>query len=524
MEPAAVEYVESAPLEIARVETSVPLREAVLSGQYFGSRYSAATEALAAFIAGPPRLRAWFGDALPAAWSADPDDAAWLVRGAIDRDIAAIDALIGAQLDAILHHARLRRLEGLWRALHWLVEDIEPAARVRVRLLNIGWAEICRDLERAAEFDQSNLFKLVYEGEFGIAGGEPYGLLVVDHEVRHRPGPNASTDDVSALAALAGVAAAAFAPVVIAASPALLDVDAFSELTASVDPAAPLRGPDHARWRSLAGREDARFVAVALPRLLARPPWEDDPSRVDGFRYREHAADSDQRVWMTAGFGFAQAVVRAYASSGWPADIRGAETDRLGGGVVDALPVEPFRTDTEGVWHRPSLDLVLTDRQERSLVDGGLMPISALPFVDAAVFGAVRSLQAPASFIGQNAAAANANARISAQINSILCVSRFAHYVKVLGRDMVGSVRTHEEVERELQAWLNGYINTNQSAGSELRLRYPLVGGRISVRERPGKPGVYGCVIHLQPHFQLDDVAATFRLVTDIVPPGGARS
>jgi type VI secretion system protein ImpD/type VI secretion system protein ImpC len=226
---------------------------------------------------------------------------------------------------------------------------------------------------------------------------------------------------------------------------------------------------------------------------------------------------------MTAGYAFAEAVLRAFASNGWPADIRGAENDRLGGGVVSGLPVERFTTEPEHVWPRPALDLVLTDRQERALVDGGLMPLSALPFVEEAVFGAVRSLQAPQSYTGANAAAANANARLSAQINAMLCVSRFAHYVKMLGRDMVGSLRTDDEVEHELQTWLNKYINVSPSPNADVRVRYPLVGGRVTVRERPGKPGVYGCVIHLQPQFQLDDVSATFRLVTDVVAPGAQR-
>jgi type VI secretion system ImpC/EvpB family protein len=344
----------------------------------------------------------------------------------------------------------------------------------------------------------------------------------VDHEVRHRPGPGAPTDDVTALANLSGVAAAAFVPTVLAASPTLLQVDAFTDLATVADIAAPFKATEHARWRGLSSREDMRFLSVALPRLLARSPWQDDPARADRFRYTEYAPDAESRVWTTAGYAFASIVTRAFANHAWPADVRGTETDRVGGGLVTNLPVEPFRTDPDHVWVRPSLDVVLTDRQERALVEVGLMPISALAFGEEAVFGAVRSLQAPAQFSGPNAAAANANARLSAQINSMLCVSRFAHYLKMLGRKMVGSFRTSDEIERDLQKWLAGYVNSSLIGGADSRSRYPLVSARVTVKELPGKPGVFGAVILLQPHFQLDDVSATFRLMTEIAQPGAA--
>ena len=232
-----------------------------------------------------------------------------------------------------------------------------------------------------------------------------------------------------------------------------------------------------------------RFIGVALPRVLARPPWEDDPARVDGFRYAEYAPDSGCRVWMSAGYAFAAVVARAFINHAWPADVRGAETDYIGGGLVTDLPIEPFRTDSGHAWVRPPLDIVFSDRVEASLVEAGLMPLSALPYGEEAVFSAVRSLQAPATYIGATAAAANANARLSAQINSMLCVSRFAHYIKVIGRDMVGSFKTAEEIEAQLQGWLMAYVNTNLSAGPEMRARYPLVDGPRHGARAPRAPG-----------------------------------
>jgi type VI secretion system ImpC/EvpB family protein len=496
-------------------DVSAPaVRESVLSGRFVGSRDAALADAISGFLAAPPadEIDHWFGREDGVRLRIDPA----ALRGAIDRDIAAIDTMLSEQVDAILHHARLRKLEGSWRGISWLVEGTELSNRVKIKILNVGWPEICRDLERAIEFDQSLLFRKVYEDEFGTPGGEPYGILLVDHEVRHRPSPQFRTDDVAALAALSGVAAAAFAPLIIGASPALLEIDSFSDLATSIDVAAPLRNTDHARWRSLAARADMRFVGVALPHILARSPWLDDGTRTDWFRYSEYAPTGDERVWMNAGYAFAAVTARAFANFGWPADVRGVETDRVGGGLVTDLPLEPFRTDPDHVWTRPPVEIVFTDRQERFLLDVGLMPLTAIPYSEELVFGAVRSLQVPQRYQGATANAADANAHLSTQINSILCASRFAHCLKMLGRHMVGSFKTASEIEHFLQAWLTQYVNANLAAAGDSRARFPLVAGRVTVNELPGRPGSFGCVVQLQPHYQLDDIAAAFQLVTEL--------
>lgn len=518
MDDVAVRFGDERTVIAATPEPPAPLRDKLLAGAFFGPRHQAGAERVAGFrfLAPAEALAEWFGARAARRLVADPEHC----RAALDRDVAAIDALISVQLDAVLHHPRLRRLEGSWRGLAWLVDGVDPTGRVKVKLLSIAWPELCRDLERAAEFDQSQLFRKVYEEEFGSPGGQPYGLLIVDHEIRHRPMPGAPTDDVTALGQLASAAAAAFAPTVLAASPALLQVEEFADLGAVTDLPELFRSPEFQRFRGLSGREDMRFIGITLPRVLARLPWLDDPARADGFRYAEYAPDVASRVWMTAGFAFAAVVARAFDNHAWPADVRGSETDFVGGGLVTDLPIESFRTDPDHVWVRPPLDLVLSDRIEAALVAAGLMPLSALPYGEEAVFSAVRSLQAPAGLIGRNAAAANANARLSVQLNAMLCVSRFAHYVKIMGRDMVGSFKTAEEIESRLQQWLTGYVNSSLSAGPETRARYPLIAGRVSVREQVGRPGVFGCTMLLQPHFQLDDVSATFRLVTDLDAPG----
>ena len=515
---------ETVVLRPSRPAAPSPLRDAVFAGAFLGERAAEAGIRLAGFTrkrrpdeADPPEaaLRDWFGAA--AERLLDDREA---LRGALDRDIAALDTLISTQLDAILHHPRLQRLEGSWRGLYWLADGIEPGRRVKIRLLQASWAEICRDLERAPEFDRSTMFRLIYEEEFGMPGGEPYGVLVIDHELRHRPGPGAPTDDVSAVASLAAIGAAAFAPVVLGAHPTLLDVEGWAEMQVVQDVAVPLSGPEHARWRGLAARADLRFIGVTLPRLLARPPWRDDPARMDRFRYVERAPGWRQRVWMSAGFAFAAAACRAFAQHGGPADVRGVETDRVGGGLVEALAEESFASGPPEAWYRIPAEVSLTDRQERALVDVGLMPVCAIPYAREMVFGAVRSLQAPSRHMGQNAAAADASARLSAQVNALLCASRFAHYLKVMGRDMVGSFQTSDEIQKRLHTWLQRYVNNNNRASGDQRARAPLAEGRIVVKEKEGAPGVFGCTVHLRPHHQLDDVSATFILLTEISAPG----
>jgi type VI secretion system protein ImpD/type VI secretion system protein ImpC len=487
----------------------------MLSGRHVRPDSDAVRDTLEHFLRSDRgALATWFGAETAAAIGGDPAR----LRGLIDRDLARIDTLISAQLDAVLHHPALQRLEGSWRGLAWLVEGFEPQKRLKVAILPASWRELDRDIARANEFDQSNLFRMVYENEFGQAGGEPFGLLLIDHELRHRPerpSPReaAPVDDVALMSALSAIAAAAFVPVVLAASPALLGVDRFEDLVLSNDVAAVMADEEHARWRMATSREDMRFVCVTMPRILARPRWTSFPEHAGGLRHEEQAPTGRERCWFVAGYAFAAAVARAHGAHNWPADVRGVSPDRIGGGLVLHLPAEQFVLGATTAWSRPSLSMGLTDTQERALVTAGLMPLNTLPHGEAA-FASVHSVQtvpAPA----RQAGAGEANRRISGQISAMLCVSRFAHYIKVIGRDMTGAQYTAADVERRLQRWLSRYTNANQDADANGRARYPLLAGQVKVHDIDGRPGSFGCVIHLQPHYQLDDISATFRLVTN---------
>ena len=503
---------------------AVPLRLAVLSGALGRPGGQAAARMLCRFLTkATGALSLWFGVDAAERLRADPD----LLRGMVDRDIVRLDTVIAAQLEAVLHHPRLQRLEGSWRGLAWMLSGFAGAPRLKARIMSATWDEVDRDVSRAGSFDRSSLFRLIYENEFGHAGGEPFGLLLIDHEVGHRPegrvaGAARPVDDVAVLQELSGIAAAAFLPMVVAAAPALLGVDGFEALALSQDVAAVMAEDDHARWRNLTEREDARFLCVVLPRVLARPRWSGLARRDGDLWFEEHAPGVRERVWFSAGYAFAAIVARAQARHEWPADIRGIATDRIGGGLVLDLPTEDFVLGSATSWPRASIELALTDRQESDLVAAGLMPLNTLPFGDAG-FASVHSLQASTSEgSGRGPTAAQTNRRLSAQINSMLCVSRIAHYVKIIGRELTGSFVLAADIERRLQAWLSGYTNASQNTDADSRARHPLLSSRVSVHEHPGRPGSFGCVIHLQPYYQIDDVATSFRFITGFTAAGDA--
>jgi type VI secretion system ImpC/EvpB family protein len=497
----------------------LPLREAMLGGRFFGG--ARAAEEVGPFLAARGKretLTTWFGADRLSEIARGPDAAARLEE-ALDRDIARIDALISRQLDAVLHHPRMTRLEGTWRGLDWLVQHVEHDRLVKIRVLHARWAEIVRDLERAADFDRSNLFRLIYEEEFGTPGGEPFSMIAADYEIRGMPSAEHPTDDITALALLATVAAAAFCPICLPAAPQLLGLGTFHEAGPGFDFIAAMKRPEIARWRNLSGREDARFLALVLPRTLARAGWMPDGTRADRFRYREHAGEASRKVWTSPVFAIALVAARSFARYRWPGDIRGAEPSwDAAGGVVDTLPHERFRADPPGAPPRPPLELSLTDDQERQAAESEMIAFCGLQGLPEASFGAVPTLHRPPKMTSD---VANANQILSAQLNSLLCVSRFAHVLKLMGRDMIGGFLDAGEIELRLQRWLSQHIG-GALGGGDSAARYPLRDARVEIREKPGKPGHFGCTILLQPHHQLDDVGAAFRLVTEMRAPRAA--
>jgi type VI secretion system ImpC/EvpB family protein len=433
----------------------------------------------------------------------------------LNRDIACLDALLNVQVNAILHHPRFQQLEASWRGVHYLVRQVPEGENIKVRVLNVTWREMVRDLERSIEFDQSQLFRQVYGGEFGTPGGEPFGALLGDYEIRPRPGPGHPTDDVAALTAISAVAAAAFAPFLAAAHPSLLDLDSFTELERPGNLVRTFEQPEYLKWRAFRRLEDARFVGLTLPRVLMRLPYPDCAPRVDGFRFREEVAkpDRSQYLWGSAAYALGAVLIRTFATSGWLATIRGVPPGEAGGGLVTGLPVPAFATDKPGVSARCATDVVITDAQDKALGELGFLPLCHCQDTELAAFHGNQSVQQPAPY---DEPAATVNARLSAMLQYVFCVSRVAHYLKVISRDKIGSFAGPADCEAYLRRWLSRYTNSNEKTSLEMRARYPLREARVEVRERPEKPGHYLCVAHLRPHFQLDQMVSAVKLVTEL--------
>ncbi|MCY3003868.1 MAG: type VI secretion system contractile sheath large subunit [Planctomycetota bacterium] len=457
-------------------------------------------------------------------------------------EIAALDRKLEEQVGAILHHPRFQALEARWRGLKLLVDEVPdeasqlardlrdprnrereyPCPQVILRVLDVTWKEIARDMERALEIDQSQIFHKVYSEELGTPGGLPYCALLGDYQIAHRPRPDDRTDDVDVLRGLSEIAAAAFAPLFLGAHPLLFGLESLSELERpfSIEKATnPLTQPEYARWDRFRASDDARFVAVVLPRVLLRRPWVPTAEREDRFRFREDTSRHEQYLWGNAIWAMGTVLLRSYFDNGWLAAIRGIDPDGCGG-MVTNLPECWSATDRRGVAPRGTVELQVTDAREKELAAQGFIPLCQVPGSSTAVFYSVPSVQKPARY---DTPEAEASSRLSAMMHYILCAARFAHYLKVMGRDAVGTVTTAAAIEAQLNGWLLRYAADADDMPDARRREYPLAEGRAEVTEDPRRPGVFTSRFFLRPQFQIDELATTVRLRTEIVPRGDRR-
>jgi len=428
----------------------------------------------------------------------------------INARIAQIDHLISIQLNEVLHHPQLQKLEASWRGLKYLLDQSETSVMLKVRVLNCSKKELLRDLQRAPEFDQSAIFKKVYEEEFGMFGGEPFGALIGDYEFGKHP------EDIELLEKMSQVAAAAHAPFLSAAAPDLLNLDSFTNLGAPRDLAKIFESTEYAKWKSFRQSEDSRYVALCMPRVLMRLPYGRDTKPVDAFNYEEgvDGTDHSKYLWGNAAYALGARLTNAFAQFGWCAAIRGVE----GGGLVEGLPVHNFRTDEGDVALKCPTEIAITDRREKELADLGFAPLIHCKNTDYAAFFSVQSCQKPKVFDKE---AATANARLSAQLPYLLAVSRFAHYLKSMMRDKIGSFMSRSDCERFLNQWIMNYVTEDDNASALTKSQYPLREARVEVSEVAGKPGVYRAIAYLRPHFQLDELTVSLRLVAEL--PQSAR-
>jgi type VI secretion system protein ImpC len=428
------------------------------------------------------------------------------VIGTIKAIIAEIDKKLSDQVNAIMHQERFQQVESAWRGLHHLVSNSETDEMLKIRVMNISKKDLAKTLKKykGTAWDQSPLFKKLYEQEYGQLGGEPYGCLVGDYYFDHTPG------DVELLGQMAQIAAAAHAPFIAAASPTVMGMDTWQELANPRDVGKIFSSPEYAGWRSLRESDDAKYIGLAMPRFLARVPYGASTSPVEEFDFEEETSGGDHTkyTWANAAYAMAVNVNRAFKQYGWCTAIRGVES----GGAVEGLPVHTFPSDDGGVDMKCPTEIAISDRREAELANSGFMPLIHRKNTDVAAFIGAQSLQKPAEYTDPDA---TSNARLSARLPYLFASCRFAHYLKCMVRDKVGSFKERADMERFLSDWIKDYVLGNPgSAGDELKARKPLAGAEVKVSEIEGNPGYYAASFHLRPHYQLEGVNVTLSLVS----------
>jgi type VI secretion system protein ImpC len=428
----------------------------------------------------------------------------------INARIAQIDHLLSIQLNEILHHEAFQKLEGTWRGVKYTLDQSETSDGLKIKILNVSKRELLRDLQRAPEFDQSALFKKVYEEEFGIFGGAPFAAMIGDYEFGR------GSEDIELLERVSQVAAAAHAPFISGTAPDFFNLESFTSLDAPRDLGKVFDTTEFAKWKSFRQSEDSRYVGLCLPRILMRLPYGKQNTQIEAFNYEENVSGTDHSkyLWSNAAYAIAARLTNAYANYGWCASIRGVE----GGGLVEGLPVHNFYTDEGDVAMKCPTEVPITDRREKELADLGFIPLVHCKGTDYAAFFSVQSAQKPKLY---DKDAANANARLSTQLPYIFAVSRFAHYLKAMMRDKIGSFMSRSDVERWLNQWITLYVTPDDNASPSVKASHPLREAAIEVSEVPGKPGVYRATAFLKPHFQLDELSVSLRLVAEL--PASAR-
>lgn len=434
----------------------------------------------------------------------------------INNAIAAIDEVMSAQLSAIMQNEKFQKLEGSWRGLNHLISNSETSTDLKIRMLNISKKELTKDLEKAVEFDQSQIFKKIYESEFGTAGGEPYAALIGDYEFSNHP------DDLDMLTGMSNVAAAGFCPFISAADPKMFGFDSFTELSKPRDLEKIFDSAEYIKWRSFRDSEDSRFVTLTMPRVLARLPYGKDTKQVEAFNFEEATLDNDGRqlesghddyCWMNAAYTMGTTLTQSYAEYGWCTSIRGAE----GGGKVEGLPSHTFVSDDGDTDQKCPTEIGITDRREAELSKLGFLPLCHYKNTDYAVFFGAQTTQKPKKF---DDPAATANSEISARLPYIMATSRIAHFLKVMARDKIGSFMEASDAEEWLNRWISSYVNASPGASAEMKARFPLAEANIEVKEVPGQPGVYSAVAWMRPWLQMEELSASMRMVASIPKAG----
>jgi len=428
----------------------------------------------------------------------------------INRHIGQLDELISRQLNEVMHAEPLQKLESSWRGLHYLVHQTETSTSLKIKLMNVSKNDLFKDLDRAVEFDQSQLFKKIYEEEYGTLGGKPFGVLIGDYEFGRHP------QDIAFLEKMSGVASTSHAPFIAAASPAMFNFEGFTELAGPRDLEKIFDSETYLKWNMFRKSDDSRYVGLCMPHVLLRLPYGKETVPVEEFDFEEDVDGRDHRkyLWGNAAYAFGARLTDAFARHEWCAAIRGVE----GGGLVEGLPTHQFQTDDGDIATKCPTEIAITDRRENELAKLGFIPISYYKGTDTAVFMGAQSAQKPTVYLDDDA---NANARLSTQLQYIFACSRFAHFLKVMMRDKIGSFMSRDQCEAFLNRWISKYVLVDDMASQDMKAKFPLREAKVEVSEIPGKPGHYNAVAFLRPHFQLEALSVSLRLVAKLPLPKG---
>ena len=425
---------------------------------------------------------------------------------AIEAIIAQIDKKLTEQVNHIIHHEDFKALEGSWRGLKHLVFNTETDETLKIRVMNISKKDLSKTIKNfpGALWDQSPLFKKLYEEEFGTPNGEPYGCMIGDYQFDHTP------PDVAILSGMSKIAAAGHCPFFAAAAPTVMNMDSWQELSNPRDITKIFGSPEYAPWQSLRASDDARYLGLTMPRYLARLPYGSKTDPVEAFSFEEETegGSHNQYVWSNSAYAMGVNVARAFKLYGWCAKIRGPES----GGMVEGLPCHTFPTDDGGVDMKCPTEIAITDRREAELAKNGFIPLSHWKNTDYAVFMGAQSLQKPAEY---EDADATANANMSARMPYLFATCRFAHYLKTMVRDKIGSFKERSDMEKWLNNWINQYT-VDASASEETKAKYPLAEAQVKIQEVPGNPGYYTSQFWLRPHYQLEGLTVSLRMVSKL--------
>jgi type VI secretion system protein ImpC len=426
----------------------------------------------------------------------------------IEALVGEIDRKLSGQVNEILHNEEFQKLEGAWRGLHYLVSNTETDEMLKIRVMNISKKDLSKTLKRfkGITWDQSPIFKQVYEEEFGMFGGEPLGCLVGDYHFDHSP------PDIELLGEIAKTAAAAHMPFIAGASPTTLQMDSWQELSNPRDLTKIFQTAEYAPWRSLRESEDSRYIGLAMPRFLARLPYGAKTDPVDEFDFEEETEGGDHSAytWCNSAYAMARNINMAFKLYGWCTRIRGVES----GGAVENLPCHTFPTDDGGVDMKCPTEIAITDRREAELAKNGFMPLLHKKNSDFAAFIGAQSLQKPIEYEDPDA---TANANLSARLPYLFATCRFGHYLKAMVRDKIGSFKEREDMERYLHNWIQRYVDGDPAHSSETtKAKKPLAAAEVTVAEVEGNPGYYTAVFHMRPHYQLEGLTVSLRLVSKL--------